>query len=212
MKAADFIELSKDPNQWRKHSRALRRSALTLWLEFERTLLTEVGLASEKNRDPDLDEALELFENTKLLYGLALETALKGYIIKVDPDSLEIRVTMNGRGEPLHAELRNVGVPTSQGHNLLALAEKAGIFGPTFEHVLKFESDRAVMRSICKDLGEVVLWRGRYPVPLASFTPAKHDPSVPGRALAHYIRDWLDPLLDALLIHDPGNGTSNADA
>jgi hypothetical protein len=55
------------------------------------------------------------------------------------------------------------------------------------------------MRNICRDLGEVVLWRGRYPVPLASAKPLQFEPNAPQLAVAYYMRDWLDPVLDALL-------------
>lgn len=199
MQAAQFIERSKDVEAWRKHARALRRSAQLLWQEFERSLLFAIQAGSSKGTEPNLDEAIETFETTKLLYGLALETALKAWIIEHKPSEIEIKVTMDGNGEAKQAELKNIGVPSSQGHNLLALAEVAGLFTSTFASTLTTDSDRDAMRNICRDLGEVVVWRGRYPVPLASFEPLKLNPNVPAKALAHYLRDWLDPVLDALL-------------
>jgi len=199
LQAAQFIERSKDVEAWRKHARALRRSAQILWQEFERSLLFAVQAGSSKGTEPNLDEALETFETTKLLYGLALETALKAWIIEHKPSEIEIKVTMDGNGEAKQAELKNIGVPSSQGHNLLALAEVAGLFTSTFASTLITDSDRDTMRSICRDLGEVVVWRGRYPVPLASFAPLKLNPNVTKKALAHYLRDWLDPVLDTLL-------------
>ncbi|WP_411879764.1 hypothetical protein [Polaromonas sp. YR568] len=199
MLAAQFVEKSRDPEAWRKHARALRRSADVLWKEFERALLDGAVSSFESKSERNLDEALELFETTKLLYGLTLETALKAWIVEYFPSKIEIRVAMDGKGEATQAELRAVGVPTSSGHNLLALAEAAGLFGEKFESIMGSEGDRRAMRNICRDLGEVVLWRGRYPVPLASFEPLKLDSNVPNVAVAHYIRDWLDPVLDALL-------------
>jgi hypothetical protein len=37
------------------------------------------------------------------------------------PTKIEVRVVVDGGGEAIHAELRAAGVPTSNGHNLLAL-------------------------------------------------------------------------------------------
>ena len=199
MQASEFLLKSKDPAAWRMHARALRRSALALWQEFERTLLAAIRSGATNKCEPDLTESDEIFASTKLLYGLALETALKAWIIESDPDSIEVKVTMNGRGEAIHAELRSLGVATTQGHNLIALAEKAGLFGRTFDDVVKTDEDRNALRNICRHLGEIVIWRGRYPVPLASFEPIRLDPSVPPVAIEHYLRDWLDPVLDKLL-------------
>ncbi|NHV25852.1 hypothetical protein [Burkholderia sp. D-99] len=196
MLATEFIEKSRDPIAWRTHARALRRSANVLWDEFARALVNE---AEVKGRSSNFAEAFEILETSKLLYGLALETALKAWIVEHVPSKIEVRVAMDGMGEAIHAELRAVGVPTSSGHNLLALAEAADLFGASFQSVLHHESDRRAVRNICRDLGEVVLWRGRYPVPLASTEPLKLDPSVPPKVVAHYMLDWLNPILDVLL-------------
>lgn len=199
MQASEFLQKSKDPVEWRKHSRALRRSALALWGEFEKTLLTAIRFGADNGTEPNLDEADEIFASTKLLYGLALETALKAWIIENSPESIEIKVTMNGRGEAIHAELKSLGVSTTQGHNLMALADAVGIFAQDFSEVVKTAGDRNALRNIFRHLGEIVVWRGRYPVPLATFEPIAFDPSVPPVAIQHYLRDWLDPVLDKLL-------------
>jgi hypothetical protein len=183
----------------------LRRSANVLWEEFTRVLVDELATARRNKTEPNLDSALEAFETTKLLYGLTLETALKAWIVEHFPSKIEVRIVMDGMGEATHAELRAVGVPTSSGHNLLALAEAADIFGERFRSIIRTEDDQGAMRNICRDLSEVVLWRGRYPVPLASAKPIQLDPHAPRLAVAHYMRDWLDPILDALL-QDKGDG------
>lgn len=195
-----FIEKSRSPHAWRKHSRALRGSANVLYDDFVTVLAESVKGAKTLGEDPNLDRAIEAVETAKLLYGLALETALKAWIIEHKPSQIEIRITIDGSGEAKHAELKNFGVNGNQGHNLSALADVAGIFeGGTFAHVLKTESDRDAFRAICKDLGQVVVWRGRYPVPMASFEPQPLAKGVPWKAYVHYMRDWLDPMLDALL-------------
>jgi hypothetical protein len=197
--ATEFLERSKDPSAWRKQARALRRSADVLWGEFERLLVVGAASAKESKNEEEFEKALETFDASKLLYGLTFETALKAWIVEHFPSKIEIRVAMDGKGEAIHAELRAVGVPTSSGHNLLALAEAADLFGERFGGVIRTDGDRRAVRNICRDLGEVVLWRGRYPVPLTSSEPIKLDAHAPRLAVAHYMRDWLDPVLDALL-------------
>lgn len=201
MQAETFIEKSRSPQAWRKHSRALRRSANVLHDDFVAVLAESIKEAKALGEDTGHEKAIEAIETAKLLYGLALETALKAWIIEHKPSQIEIKITIDGSGEAKHAELKSFGVNGNQGHNLSALADVAGIFeGGTFAHVLKTESDRDVFRAICRDLGQVVLWRGRYPVPMASFEPQPLAKGVPWKAYAHYLRDWLDPMLDALLI------------
>jgi hypothetical protein len=200
MHATEFVEKSTDPTAWRKHSRALRHSADVLWDDFVDLVAQAASQAKSESARPNFESAIEAIETAKLLYGLALETALKAWLIEHSPEKIEIRITMSGDGSPRHAELKSFGIPPNQGHNILALAEAAGVFGQRFSHVLKTESDGAALKNICRDLGEVVVWRGRYPVPMSSFDPVSLDPKVPVAALAHYLRDWLDPLLDALLV------------
>ena len=178
---------------------ALRRSAETLWNHFSSVLSEEIARSAAAKEEPDLEPSIETLEITKLLYGLAVETALKAWIVERSPEKVEIRVVLDGSGNPKHAELRTVGVPTASGHNILALAEAAGLFGGDFNAAIPTPEDERALRNIFRDLGEVVLWRGRYPVPLASAAPLQLDPKVHPRALAYHMRDWLDPVLDALL-------------
>lgn len=200
MQAEDFLEKSRNPRAWRKHSRALRHSANVLYDDFEVILAESITEAMACGQKTDLERAVEAIETAKLLYGLALETALKAWIIEHKPSQIEIKITIDGAGEAKHAELKSFGVNGNQGHNLSALADAAGIFeGGVFTEVLKTASDRDAFRAICRDLGQVVVWRGRYPVPMASFEPQPLAKNVPWKAYVHYMRDWLDPMLDALL-------------
>ncbi|WOB06928.1 hypothetical protein [Piscinibacter gummiphilus] len=199
MHATHFVEKSTDPEAWRKHSRALRRSADVLWDDFVELVARAVAIGKTKSVQPDFSAAIESIEIAKLLYGLALETALKAWLIEKTPEKVEIRLTMKGDGSPTQAELKSFGLPSNQGHNIFGLAEAAGVFGKPFASVIKTDGDRAAVKNICRDLGEVVVWRGRYPVPMASFDSVPLDPKGPATAIAHHLRDWLDPLLDALL-------------
>ncbi|MDP8568961.1 hypothetical protein [Methylophilus aquaticus] len=211
MQAETFLEKSRSPQAWRKHSRALRRSANVLYDDFVAVLTESIKEAKALGVDTDHERAIEAIETAKLLYGLALETALKAWIIEHTPGQIEIKITIDGSGEAKHAELKSFGVNGNQGHNLSALADVAGIFDEgTFGHVLKTDSDRDVFRAICRDLGQVVVWRGRYPVPMASFEPQPLAKGVPWRVYVHYMRDWLDPMLDALLAESISHEQSNS--
>lgn len=199
MQAETFLKKSRSPSVWRKHSRALRRSANVLYDDFEAVLIESIKEAKARGQSNDLERALEAFEIAKLLYGMALETALKAWIIEHKPNQIEIKITIDGSGEAKHAELKSFGVNGNQGHNLSALADVAGIFDKgSFAHILKTESDCEAFRAICRDLGQVVVWRGRYPVPMASSEPQPLAQNVPWQAYFHHMRDWLDPMLDVL--------------
>lgn len=204
MRATQFVEKSLDALAWRKQSRALRRSADVLWDDFS-VITCKDAVAWVKDNNHDFSPSIEALATTKFLYGLALETALKAWLIENFPEKIEIRLSMSGDGSTKHAELKTLGLPTGRGHDLLGLANEAGIFGPDFISVLKSESDIAAIKNICRDLGEVVVWRGRYPVPMSSFEPAPMNPNGHPAALAHYIRDWLDPVLDKLLTETSKN-------
>lgn len=199
MDASSFLETSRNPVAWRKHARSLRRSADLLWEDFIKVLVAEVETAKANSTEPDLTATQEALETSKFLYGLAFETALKSWIVQNCPDRIEMRLAVDGSGKPISAELRTLGVPAGSGHNLLSLAEVAGLFGDGFKHVIQNASDQRAVRNICRDLTEVVVWRGRYPIPLASQDPLKLDPKGHPHAQTHFMRDWLDPVLDALL-------------
>ena len=204
MRANQFIERSRDPARWRKHARNLRDSAEYLWIRYTVMLTTEVKRARESQTAPDFELVIDALETAKLVYGLALETALKAWIIERHPEKIEIRVVMDGAGETKQAELRAIGVPASQGHNLLSLGEAAGIFEGEFQNRLTTELDQSTLKNICRDLSDVVQWRGRYPVPLVSGGMLQLDPDSPSQALHTHLLDWLLPLLDALLASDGG--------
>jgi hypothetical protein len=82
------------------------------------------------------------------------------------------------------------------GHNLEQLGLRTGILTledhPVFEH----DSDIKALREILRHLSEVVYWSGRYPVPTKSGEGHQPSPDVPFQAYAHYIRDWIDPVMD----------------
>ena len=200
MRANQFIERYRDPAQWRRHARNLKDSGEFLWIRYQTMLAAEARRAKESATDLDFERVIDALETAKLVYGLALETALKARIVEKYPEKVEIRVVLDGAGEPKQAELRTIGVPSSSGHNLLMLAEAAGIFDAEFQDLLPVTLEQGVLKNICRDLSDVVQWRGRYPVPLSSGGALQLDPSFPSKTLHTHLLDWLNPLLDALLL------------
>jgi hypothetical protein len=174
----------------------MRRAADTLWEKHEQTVLAAVG--SGVVNDALFDVAMQFMQSAKLLYGLALETAFKAAIVANNPADIDLRLSMNGLGEITDVEVKSLGVSGAKGHDLESLAEKVGVFSGKFEGTLVDAKSKDAFRQICRHLGEMVIWRGRYPAPMRSFDPLVYDPTIPMSALNHYMRDWLDPMLDAL--------------
>lgn len=202
MKPADLISAINDPSAWKAQSSITRKSAEVLWEKFATTVLDSMktGIAD----DALFEVALNYMQTCKLLYGLALETALKAAIVEKEPQDIDFRVSMNGLGELTEVEVKSLGVPNGKGHDLLSLAEKAGLFGASYEFLLVDTFSRNAIKQICRDLGEMVVWRGRYPAPMRSSNPIELDPTIPRVSLGHYMRDWLDPIFDALDIEGSG--------
>ncbi|AQR69862.1 hypothetical protein BZG29_17165 [Janthinobacterium sp. LM6] len=174
----------------------MRISAEALWEQFEHALIESVkgGVVN----DEVFDIALGYMQSSKLLYGLALENALKAEIVEINPEDVELKIQQDGAGKPTRAHIKSLGV--SNGHDLIALAEKAGIFGPKFSTILIDARSAFAFREVCRHLMEMVVWQGRYPVPMTSKEPVIFDRSLPSSLQNHYIRDILDPMLDALQI------------
>ena len=200
MNARDFLKAATDPDGWLRMSVTLRASANALWdCFFRATLQYAKSCAGERVGDvAKWDEAVGYLTVAKMLYGLALETVLKAYLLRHTPEEIEFRLSADGLNNLTSAEIRQFGVPMGEGHNLLRLAEKAGVFMSDEGAVFPIESDRIAVREILKHLGECVMWRSRYPIPKKTGEEHMPSPDVPAKVLGHYIRDWLDPLLDHL--------------
>jgi hypothetical protein len=209
MFAKDLLSVTLDAQAWHLQSEALRSSADVLWDKFVAEL---VLAAAEYKRTSDMtsmDVAFEYLSSAKLLYGLALETGLKALIIKKFPDEIEIRITVNGHNIPIDAEVKSLGISGGPSHNLLALAEKAEIFSEQFSKALVTRNDKEAFKDICRNLSEIVMWRGRYPAPMRSFTPLEYSEMLPAKILGHYMRDFLDPVMDTIKIFFQDHGHIN---
>jgi hypothetical protein len=193
MEAEEFIDTATKPDQWLEKSRVLRRSADVLWDTFVAAWIDQ-GKVARSGGEPLLDEAVNFLMVAQMLYGLALETAMKGKLLEVQPSAIQLQLTTDGTGAVQSIQIKQFGVSMGDGHNLEKLAELIDL--------LK-KDDNRVEREILRYLSECVLWRVRYPVPKDSRSLRRMPTGVPPRAFGHYIRDWIDPWLDELLGTQP---------
>jgi hypothetical protein len=195
MDANKFLELATDKDAWLQKSRDLRGAADDLWSVFEER--TAAWALAYKRKEPDnaiWEHAFARLTTSKMLYGLALETAFKARILSDRPGDIVFRMAIDGSRKLHLVEMKQFGVSMGSGHDLVRLAEIAGAFEPkvVFEH----QSDFKALRAILEELGDLVVWEGRYPVPLRSGEERKVSPDIPSRILGHYMRDWTDRVLD----------------
>ncbi|MBK8003958.1 MAG: hypothetical protein IPK12_08420 [Gemmatimonadetes bacterium] len=199
MQAEALLKAVADPNAWLDKSLALRRAGDSVWAGFFQSLvrafLAEKGGESEAIRAA-WAEADGYLQSSCLLYGLALETAFKAHILRHAPHEVSLQLVTDGASKVVSVEIKQLGVPIKDGHSLEALAHKAGAFNRGPDAIFQADSDYQAMKEILAHLSEAVLWRARYPTPLKSGPARESDPNVPGKVLGHYLRDWLDPLLD----------------
>lgn len=197
MEADVFLSIVMEPIRWSSKSIEMRRAADVVWDRFVARLVDALKAQSDNLDDGGAwEEAIGYLDTSKMLYGYALETAFKGYIIEQEPDKFEIETTTDEAGEVLDARTIRIGVPLRSGHELVELAEHSGAFTRGEGAIFSADSDYIALHSILVHLTEYTVWRGRYPVPIRSgpeFAPAK---GMPVRVLGHYLRDWVDPVLD----------------
>ncbi|MDQ8196453.1 hypothetical protein QEH59_18635 [Coraliomargarita sp. SDUM461004] len=189
MEVNRFIECASDPTHWEKKALSLRKAAEAVWDLFEKEWLKGV---STRPLDIDVFQnelAENLLSNSQLLYGLSAECALKGILIKKDPKSIQFTTIVDGTRNVTSAEISKKGNSSIDTHNLEKLAKEAGVLKPETEDGIK---------EILAYCTEIVIWRGRYPVPLKTDGGFRFRGKLPGVAFVHYFRDVFDPFLDEL--------------
>lgn len=198
MDADTLLEIATDSRSWLRKSAELRQSADVLWGACFR--LSVEWATKHQEGAPDADAtwntAMGHLSSAKMLYGLSLETAFKATILRDCPDAVEFRMVADGTGKVQQVEMKHLGVSMGSGHDLVRLAEKAGLFRRGTGEVFPVDSDYRAIRAILEELGDMVIWVGRYPVPLRSGDSRQLPPDVPAVAFVHYMRDWTDQVLD----------------
>lgn len=197
----DFRQTVIDPAAWRSHASVLRSAADSLWdLAIENLLSSPKQLKDPLLREEVCRRFADQLHTAQFMYGLAVEAGLKAQVIEMDPTKVEFCEKRDGHGVVVDLRVRRIGVDLSiEGHDLNRLAEVVGVFDGRIGKVCTTNSDQQTLQEILAFLTKCVRWSGRYPAPksTAEYYNPKHQ--VPRVALSHYMRDWLDPLLDALL-------------
>jgi hypothetical protein len=213
MEAEDLLRTVTSPDAWLAKSVTLRRSANALWNDFFWSTLESGeagGKASETNEDTNWEKAMGFLSVAKMLYGMAIEAALKGHLIRVSPGATKLELVADGSGKVVEVEVKQLGVSMGQGHDLVRLAENAKAFVPG--NIPGFSDwNIDTLRDVLRDLTEHIIWAGRYPVPRRSgsqFLPAAETPYI---AFQHALRDFIDPFLDRYQPNaDPSLGSQAA--
>jgi|GEM_PF-1191349 len=213
MDANRFVKEGSDAESWRNYARSIRRSADALWECWAEAVPDAVVAMSNEAPDADakFESAYGYVASAQMLYGLALETAFKASILANSPETVEIQITTDGRGEVTAAELKQLGVPMSKGHDLVALATKAGAFYRGAGAIYSADSDYAALQAILGHLTDMVVWMGRYPIPRRSGQGFQPPEGVPSVAFGHRMIDWIDPVLDFFLQSPDGEAMLEPD-
>lgn len=207
MDANQFINIAKDPDAWLRTSVLLRQAADKLYddavlplSQLGPTMADAMDRGGQEIRIDGLTRAVELFQLTipaSLLYGLALETALKGAIIRQCPRDVEFLTQSGRKGKSSVTAIKRIGVRIGGGgHNLVELAKFAGVFEQS-STALFAAAEHASVRGTLEYLAACIRWRAKYPIPLNS-DDARHGPLSPfsGRRGKQHLREWIDPILD----------------
>jgi hypothetical protein len=175
---SEFIDSVTGPDKWYLKASALIRSAKAVMLDLEEddaweaiTVVSETAraLSSDSESDPSKEAISRAFQNraqietATLLFGLALENALKGKLIGEQPEDVRVSVTLDGNNNPVDARFREIG-GSQIDHDLTSLANGAGVFGHT--DLVPEEYTHEELTKILDFLGHIVRWGGRYPEPL----------------------------------------------
>ena len=190
MEATKFIDQLKDPNAWMKKSKALRHSAAAV-VESSLKTLRKVPI-KDGQRSPDedaIDMLTDVHGNGIFLYGLSVECALKALIIKKTPEHIEVSATIDGSGKITSAELKKIGKHSNDLHNLVYLAELAGLLKP---------SERPETRELLNYATEAIRWLGRYPVPKNSNLQTAPTGHLPLEAFGLHFTDFISEFLDEI--------------
>jgi len=128
-------------------------------------------------------------ETAHLLYGLAIEVALKGELIRLDPNNVRLETSINKEGVLDGVSFKGIKGVKGDGHDLVQLAERAGLLS---------DPNTKDLRDALVDLTRCIRWQSRYPVPKES----KGDGSASNLRFTfknQWIKDWVRPLLDQIL-------------
>ena len=180
-----YIEKINNPTSWFS---CYREQKLIAEILKEKSLDKEV-LLKMKN-DPNDTEFLTIWTNALYHWGIAIENGLKGIISKYYPEKFEIEV----KGH--HVILKSICGKAGKTHNLLQLAEIAGIFDKK-KKFCTYQSDYDSLNQALLYLTDIIKWQARYPVSNNTATIFKMTKRVPiVLVYGFHILDVMEPLFE----------------
>jgi hypothetical protein len=206
MDATTLIEIATDRAAWMRKSVELRHAADVLWDHFRTEAEDWARLQSHRREDADLAWARAMGNLTiaKMLYGLALETAFKATILRQRPADVTFELKADGSGRVIEAVLKGFGPSMPLNHDLLRLAEATNVLSEGSNAIFADPDDIRTVRKILSDLGDFVLWIGRYPIPRKAGDTTAGSPGHSSPAAGDDMRRWTDRILDYFHGRDSG--------
>lgn len=181
----EYFKKIKDSNIWFDYSKNQRYVAESIL----HNCITNNDFQAKQSLKNNND-FIVLWSNVHYHFGIAIENGLKGIIIKYQPESIVFEV----RGE--NVILKNVGGHAGKTHNLLKLAETAGVFDSEIR-LFKYQSDYESLKRVLLHLSDMIKWGARYPVPNNLESVYKFDNAVPlVTVYGFHILDVIQPLFD----------------
>lgn len=186
MKSVDkHIEKIKDPSSWFEH---YRKQKLIGDILLEK-LLSKEELLKMKD-DIDNSNFITIFSNAHYHWGIAIENGLKGIIVKYYPEKVEYEI----KGQ--HVILKSICGKAGKTHNLLQLAEIAGVFDKE-KKLFTYQSDYDSLNQVLLHLTDTIKWAARYPVSNNTATIFKMTKNIPTVLVyGFHILDVMQPLFD----------------
>src|SRR5262245_58107924 len=114
------------PSAWIARSVALFQSAERVWSAAKDSGYLPGSNNPRPDSPLDIVQMFGYYKVAMMLYGMAVETALKAILIRDKSKHIIVQLETDGGGEVQKVSLKNVG-DSSGGHDLVQLAENAGI-------------------------------------------------------------------------------------
>lgn len=160
MNADEFVNKVIEPTEWMGAAKQDIRNADLLWEEGEENLFP-MRLEGGELREPT-QKALDHLTGSIFLMAMAVENALKAKLISDRPEDVELRLSLNAKGEKSGAELKEIG-GNPLNHNLEKMAEHAGIFDRSTASLFEDSEEYERLRRNLNYLGHAVRYGGKYP-------------------------------------------------
>jgi hypothetical protein len=169
-----------DPHTWIMRSVSLFQSAESVWNSGKSSGYCPGSNNPRPNSPLDLVQAFGFYKVAMMLYGMAVETALKGILIRNKSKDIIVQLETDGGGDIQKIALKSVG-DSAGGHDLVSLAKNAGVIS----------KDDLAAKMHLRELAEYVIWRGRYPVPKGVMADDEERERIANTETIEFVRRFL---------------------